>query len=268
MLRITEGGRIPELSLGTWQLEGADCERAVEIALGLGYHAIDTAQGYGNEAEIGRALARSGVARDDVFLTTKVWPDDLIADPGIVGASLERLGVAQVDLLLLHWPSQRYPVEDTVKALAAVRERGETLDIGVSNFPPSLLGRSLELAPVVCNQVEYHPYLSQGRLLRMCRAGDIELVAYSPLARGRVRRDERLRAIGARYGVSAAQVALRWVVQQDGVAAVVKASSEEHLRANLAIFDFELSDEDMRAVTELERGERLIDPEFAPNWQA
>jgi 2,5-diketo-D-gluconate reductase B len=262
------GMRMPALGLGTWQLQGDECRRAVEAALELGYRHLDTAQGYDNEREVGAALKASGVAREEVFLTTKAWPDHLVEDASTVEKSLERLGVARVDLLLMHWPSPKLPLERTVDALAEALDRGQTRFIGVSNFPTKLLEIALARAPIVCNQVEYHPFLDQTPLLKLCRERDVVLGAYSPLARGHVSKDEVLAGIGARHGRTGAQVALRWLLQQRGVAAVPKASSERHLRANLEVLDFALSDEEMAKVGALRSGRRYIDPEWGPDWDA
>lgn len=264
-----QGARVPVLGLGTWQLEGRSCLRAVEEALGLGYRHVDTAQMYGNEAEVGRALRASGVPREEVFLTTKVWRDNL--DRGSVlrttRESLQRLATDYVDLLLIHWPNPAVPLEETLGAFRELQEEGRTRHVGVSNFPPSLLRRALELAPVLCNQVEYHPFLGQRPLLDLARRHGILITAYSPLARGEVSRDPVLQEIGRQHGKTPSQVALRWLVQQERVAAIPKASSPEHLRANLEVFDFVLSDEEMRRIHALDRGRRLIDPGIAPDWE-
>lgn len=255
------GTLVPALGFGTWELNGDACVRAVEHALALGYRHLDTAQGYANEADVGAGLRRSDVPRDRVFLTTKVRPSyfapDLLA--GSVEASLAALGVDHVDLLLLHWPRTDVPLEDTLGALHAVRERGLTRHVGVSNFAPSLVVRSVATGPIFTNQVEYHPFLAQDALLRQAEDLDLLLTAYSPVARGAVHDDPVLREIGAGHGKSAAQVALRWLVQQPRVMAIPKAASPEHQRANLAIFDFVLSDDEMARVAALDRNLRLVD---------
>ena len=267
-MRPDDSAPVPAIGLGTWQLTGERCRRAVARALELGYRAIDTAQGYDNEAEVGAGLADGGVPRGDIFVTTKIWPDDLVKDPvGSARRSLERLGVHEVDMLLVHWPSPTHPVEDTIDALREVLERRLARAIGVSNFPIAYVERAQRRAPIACNQVEFHPYLHQRRLMDDARARGVQIVAYSPLARGRVSRDATLAGIGRRHGVSPEQVALRWLLQQ-GVAAVPKASSDDHLRANLDVFDFSLGGEEMGEIGRLHRGLRLIDPEFGPPWDA
>lgn len=260
----------PAIGLGTWQLEGRACREAVELALEIGYRAIDTAQGYGNEAEVGAALAASALPREELVLTTKVWPDHLVeGDPiAVVAESLARLRLEQVDCLLLHWPSSRFPLEVTLEALEQVRGAGLARSIGVSNFPRGLLARALELVPIACNQVEYHPFLDQRDLLALCRARGLTLAAYCPLARGRVLADPLLRSIASSRGLSVPHVVLRWLVQQEGVVALPKASTEEHLRQNLQVFAFQLDDAEMRAIGGLARGLRLVDPAFAPDWSA
>lgn len=264
-----QGVRVPVLGLGTWRLEGRTCLRAVEEALSLGYRHVDTAQAYDNEEEVGRALRASGVPREEVFLTTKVWMESL--DRGSVlhttRESLRRLATGYVDLLLIHWPSPTVPLEETLGAFRQLQEEGKARHVGVSNFPPSMLRRALELAPVLCDQVEYHPFLGQRALLDLARRHDLLITAYSPLARGAVSRDRTLQEIGERHGKTPSQVALRWLIQQDRVAAIPKASRPEHLRANLEVFDFVLSDEEMRRIHALDRGWRLIDPGIAPDWE-
>lgn len=256
-----QGSLVPALGLGTWQLDGDACVRAVEHALALGYRHVDTAQGYGNEAEVGEALRRSGVPRERVFLTTKVRPR--FFEPARLGpsveASLAALGVDHVDLLLLHWPRPDVPLEDTLGALHAVRDRGLTRHVGVSNFAPSWVARSVATGPIFTNQVEYHPFLSQAALLRQAEALDLLITAYAPVARGAVDDDPVLRAIGDAHGKTPGQVALRWLVQQPRVLAIPKAASPAHLAANLDVFDFALSGEEMARVAALDRGLRLVD---------
>ena len=267
------GAEIPALGFGTWELTGDEAVRATVRALDVGYRHIDTAQIYGNEAEVGRALAESPVARDDVFLTTKVWVEHhgrREMAPS-VEESLRKLGTDRVDLLLLHWPSRDLPLTETLEALAAVRERGLTRHIGVSNFTPSLLAEAISLspAPLVTNQVEYHPFLDQQKVLRATREAGMALTAYSPIARGRVMESEALREIGARHGKSPAQVAIRWLLQQEGVATIPKAARPEHCEENFGVFDFALDEGEMQAIHGLaEPGGRMVSPEgVAPDWE-
>lgn len=265
-----QGAKMPAIGLGTWMMEGETCTRAVEEALALGYRHIDTAQMYGNEAEIGEAMDASDVPRDEIWLTTKVWQDYLARDQlkRVAEQSLRKLRTDSLDLLLIHWPNPEVPLDEPLGAMRELQDDGRVRFLGVSNFPAGWLRAALERAPIFCNQVEHHVYLPQPDLERMAHDHDLVLAAYCPLARGRVLRDATLEAIGERHGKSAAQVALRWLVQRERIAAVPKASSEAHLRGNLDVLDFELSEDDLERIARLGRGERLIDPGFAPDWNA
>lgn len=257
---------IPSLGLGTWELHGEACRFAVATALELGYRHIDTAQGYANEAEVGRAIAESSLPRAQLFITTKVWPDHLVADPSVIDASLERLQLGEIDLVLLHWPSPTLAIETIVEALAALQSSGKAGAVGVSNFLPGQLERALAVCPALaCNQVELHPYLQQAELRRACAAAGIAVVGYCPLARGLVLDDPTIARCAARHGKSPAQLVLRWLLEL-GVVAIPKASSLAHLRENIELFDFELAAEDRQALAALDRGQRLINPDFAPDW--
>ena len=262
------GSQVPVLGLGTWELRGDECVDAVSRALALGYRHLDTAQGYFNEAEVGRGLRRSGVPRDEVFLTTKVRPRNYRASDvrSSTEASVAALGVAHVDLLLMHWPNREVPLEETLGAMRDLQDRGLVLHMGVSNFAPSWVRRAHELAEVFTNQVEYHPFLSQQALLREAERLDHLLTAYSPVARGKVDDDQVLREIGANHGKTPGQVALRWLVQQPRVLAIPKAASEANQRRNVEIFDFSLSDDEMVAINALDRGERLVD-DMEIDWE-
>jgi 2,5-diketo-D-gluconate reductase B len=264
------GAKIPAIGLGTWELRGRACARLVEQALKLGYRHIDTAQIYDNEREVGDGVRASGIDRDELFITTKVWtshfaPLDLERS---VKESLARLRLARVDLLLLHWPNPQVPLRETIAALARMRAQGLTRHIGVSNFTVALVEEAVAAcrAPLVCNQVEYHPFLSQTKVLDVCRRHGLALVAYSPIAKGRVKAEETLARIGRAYGKTAAQVCLRWLVQQN-VSAIPRTSRVERLSENLNIFDFELSQAEMDAIFAMgsPRG-RLTNFAFAPNW--
>lgn len=244
--------RIPKLGLGTWQNTGRQCQRTVETALELGYRHIDTAQAYENEEAVGAGIAAADVPRDEMFLTTKLWRSNLRA-PAVsssVRASLDRLGVATVDLLLIHWPHPRVPLAETLGAMSDLKADGLVKHLGVSNFTATQLTDAIELAddPLVTNQVLYHPYKDQSRLLEVCRANNVALTAYSPLARGAVLDDAVLARIASHYDKSPVQVALRWLLQQTGVVAIPKASSRAHLAENLAVFDFTLTDAEMAAI--------------------
>jgi 2,5-diketo-D-gluconate reductase B len=262
------GSDVPVIGLGTWQMRGDACIEAVERALGLGYRHLDTAQGYLNEAEVGEGMRRSGVPRDDVFLTTKVRPRDFRRADVIRSTeeSLRALAVASVDLLLMHWPNPDVPLEETLGAMRDLQDRGLVKHVGVSNFPPSLAERACELTEVFTNQVEYHPFLSQAGLLRQAERYDYLLTAYSPLAQGLVAEDPVLREIGARHRKTSGQVALRWLVQQPRVIAIPKASSAANQKADISIFDFELDEAEMAAIHALDRDERLTD-DMHVDWE-
>jgi 2,5-diketo-D-gluconate reductase B len=265
-----KGARVPALGFGTWQLSGRGCTDAVRHALELGYRHIDTAQMYGNESEVGRAIRDSGVARGDIFLTTKVAPGNLAA-PALrrsAEESLKRLGVDQVDLLLIHWPTGEAPLGETLGALAKLRAEGKTRFIGVCNFTVKLLAEAVEKhgADILCNQVEYHPFLSQRPVLAALQRYGLMLTAYTPLARGEVQRNAALAAIGRSYGKTAAQVALRWLIDQPNVAAIPKAASRAHAAANIDIFDFTLEAKDRAAIDAMRGDHRVVDPGWGPHW--
>lgn len=268
--KIIRGEAIPALGLGTFELTGPEGATAIRTAIELGYRQIDTAIRYGNEAEVGRAIRASGVPRSELFVTTKIWFNDLAPEnvASRVGESLERLGLDQVDLLLVHWPTREVPLGETLAAFAEEKANGRTRLIGVSNFTVALLDEALDVhkADLFCNQVEYHPFLSQQKLLARMRRADMLLNAYQPIARGKVFKSELLNEIGRKYGKSAGQVTLRWLVQQDNVGAIPRSSRPENMRANLDIFDFELSSEDMAAIHGLARGERYSNFDWAPDW--
>lgn len=267
-----KGSRVPALGFGTWQLNGRTCYEATRQALDLGYRHIDTAQMYGNEVEVGRAIRDSGLGRDEIFLTTKLAPGNLAATAvrRTGEESLGRLDVEYVDLLLVHWPTGEAPLGETLDALAKLKAAGRTRHIGVSNFTVKLLKEAIEThgAELCCDQVEYHPFLSQRPVLAALKSYGMMLTAYTPLGRGRVDRDPTIAAIGRKYGKSPSQVALRWLLDQDGVAAIPKAASRAHAAANLDIFDFALTTEDRAAIDALRGATRVVDPGWAPHWDA
>jgi 2,5-diketo-D-gluconate reductase B len=264
------GVEIPAIGFGTWLVTGDDATEGVRDALEIGYRQIDTARAYENEREVGRGIAESGVPRDEIFLTTKVPHTDATASEVQRDAeqSLERLGVDRLDLLLLHWPNGHVPLEETIEALDKVREDGLTRHIGVSNFPAGLLRQALEIAPVACNQVEYHPLLDQTRLLELARDNQVLITAYSPLAHGRVPDDQTLTRIGSSHGKTAGQVALRWLLDQPGVSPIPKASSRARRQENFDVFDFSLTDEENEQIARLPKDVRTANPPWAPDWDA
>jgi 2,5-diketo-D-gluconate reductase B len=248
-----KGEKVPSLGLGTYRLTGEACVRSVARALSMGYRHVDTAQMYGNEAEVGRGIEDAGVGREEIFLTTKVWPSDFAHDRVIrkTRESLKKLRTDYVDLLLMHWPGDGVPLGETLGAMRELQEEGSVLHVGVSNFSPSLVEDAAEHAEIFCNQVQYHPYRSQDALLEQAQDMDYLLTAYTPLSRGGLGRDTILREIGVAHNKTTAQVALCWLLQQEKVSAIPKATSEEHLGENLDVFDFELSNEEMDRISSL-----------------
>ena len=269
IVETIRGQEVPALGFGTWDLNGEACVEGTQHALSLGYRHIDTAQGYGNEAEVGRGLKNSGVSREDIFLVTKLKPSNFSEDRALstTRESLEKLGAGYVDLLLLHWPNPDVPVGETLGALNQFVEEGSVRHVGVSNFTPSLVEEAEQHAEIFANQVEYHPYLSQDKLIRQAKSRGYLLTAYSPIAKGKVMDDETLKEIGEAHGKSPVQVCLRWLVQQEQVAAIPKASSAAHRESNFGIFDFELSGEEMERIYSLRREERIVDPAGGPDWE-
>ncbi len=261
---------IPALGFGTFQLEGATARNMVKAALATGYRHIDTAQMYNNEEEVGSAIKASGVPRQEVFLTTKVLPGKLAKKDFLpsVEESLRKLQTDAVDLLLIHWPTPEVPVEEYMGELMKAQEKGYTKHIGVSNHTTALLDQALATgADIITNQVEYHPFLGQEKLNTYLRDKGISLTAYSPIAHGKVMGHTTLKTLGKKYNKNEVQITLRWLLQQDGVLAIPRTSKESHVQANIAVFDFELTPEEMQEIDALtQENKRLINPSFAPDW--
>lgn len=266
------GASVPAIGFGTFRMSGADTERMVSYALKHGYRHIDTAQIYGNETEVGEGLVRSGAVRGDIFLTTKVWIENYrhASFVASVDESLKKLKTDYVDLLLLHWPNGAVPLAEQVGALNAVREAGKVRHIGVSNFNTALMNEAMRLsaAPLVTNQVEHHPYLDQTPVIEAAKAAGMAVTSYYAMADGKVLADPVLKDVAARRGKTIAQIVLRWIVQQDGLIVLSKTVSEARADENLAIFDFELSADEMAAIQALARSDgRLVSPDgLAPVW--
>lgn len=270
MMLEARGVRFPALGLGTWELRGRDCVRIVEQAVRLGYRHFDTAQMYGNEREVGEGIRASGIKRDEVFVVTKVAPDNLA--PGLLQRSVKEsvgaLRLGEVDLLLLHWPNKGIPLAETIDALVSVKRDGFVRNIGVSNYTSALLDEASRLSDdrLACNQFEYHPYLDQSKVLAACRKHGMAAVAYSPIAKGSTKSDSVLARIGKAHGKTGAQVSLRWLIQQ-GVGAIPRTSKVERLAENIAIFDFALTDAEMQDIIRLAHpGGRLVDWSWSPKW--
>ncbi|NNE22810.1 MAG: aldo/keto reductase [Rhizobiales bacterium] len=266
------GASIPGIGLGTWTLKDEDATRLVAHAIDAGYRHVDTAAMYANEKAVGAGLRASGVAREQIFVTTKVWYTD-IADGDLqrsAEASLERLDIDDVDLMLIHWPSADIPLAESIRALNEVKEYGLARNIGVSNFPVALLERAISMSdnPLVCNQVEYHPYLDQSAVLRACRANGMAVVSYCPLCRGNdLFEQPAVSSAAARYNRTAAQIVLRWHVQQDSVAAIPRSQTPARIIENLNVFNFELTADEMAAISALRaRNTRICEFDFGPSW--
>ncbi len=266
----SQGISMPRLGLGTFRLQGDACRAAVESALALGYRHIDTAEMYGNEEAVGAAIASSGVARKDIHVTTKVWNENLAPDAmrQAFNDSLKKLRIDHIDLYLVHWPAKVMNLPAMFETLMKLKEEGRTRAIGVANFNIALLKTVVEeiKAPIACNQVEYHVMLDQTPLRNYLAAKSIPLVAYCPLAQGRAASHETLMKIGRKHEASAAQVALKWLLDQDGVAAIPKASRTESQKSNLDALKVSLDDEDREIIAGLPKNKRCVNPAFAPEW--
>jgi 2,5-diketo-D-gluconate reductase B len=263
------GFKIPIVGLGTWALRGRDCTRLTEQAIRIGYRHIDTAQMYDNEREVGEGVRASGL-RSEVMVTTKVQPT-LLAPHDFersVKESLARLRIDVIDLLLIHWPNPRVPLVETLGAMAKMKQEGYTRQIGISNFTVALLEEANKISsePLVCNQIECHPFLNQDKVIASCRKQGMAVVAYSPIARGSATGDKLLQKIGKAHGKTAAQICLRWLVQQ-GIVVIPRTSKVKRLEENFELFDFELSDAEMREIAALARsGGRIVDWTWSPKW--
>jgi diketogulonate reductase-like aldo/keto reductase len=265
-----KGASIPAIGLGTMTLKGDVCVNAVSDALGMGYRHIDTAAFYGNEAEVGEGLSKSGVARNEIFLTTKVRHSDLAAGAfeASVETSLAKLGLPYVDLLLIHWPSPDLRPADYIPRLCEAKRKGQAKHIGVANFTIALLEEAENAAdePLVNNQIEVHPFLDARTIIAECKRRDISITAYCPLGRGRIPGNSVLDRIARTHGKSEAQVALRWLVQQD-IIPIPRTATPEKLKQNLDVFDFMLADSEMADIGKLALPDgRIVNPAQAPKW--
>ena len=264
--------KMPQLGLGTFRLQGQAAIDSVATGLELGYRHIDTAQIYGNETEVGQALVESGVARRDVYLTTKIWTEHLAADKlaASLKDSLRKLGVEQVDLTLIHWPSPgaAVPVAESMQALLAARDAGLTGAIGISNFPVALMREAIAAVGadnIATNQVELHPYLQNRGVADFARAAGIHVTAYMPLAYGKVMSDPVVKEIARLHGATPAQVTLAWLLAK-GYAVIPSSTRRENLASNLRATELVLGREDSAAIDARDDGGRLVSPDFAPAW--
>jgi len=248
-------GIMPVIGLGTWEMTGSICVSGVTAALNLGYRHIDTAQIYGNEKEVGKGIRLSGIKREEIFVTTKVATFNLTT-AGIkrtVPESLEKLGTPYVDLLLIHWPTGSMILEDCLETMFELKEKGMVKNVGVSNFDPGLFLKAIEIGPVLTNQVKFTPYHKEFENLEVAKEKDKIITAYSPLGRGGIVNDKTLGNIGSKYGKSASQVTLRWLIQLGNVSVIPKAAGQKHQKENLDIFDFELTPEEMESIKKIRR---------------
>lgn len=259
------GHTIPSLGLGTWKLIGDGCRRAVSYALEIGYRHIDTADAYGNQREVSQGIRESGVNREGLFITSKIWHDDYA--PNRVRPACERiikeLGIEYLDLLLMHWPDKLMPPADTLQAMNELKEAGLVRSLGVSNFTIHHLQDALATGvEFVCNQVEFHPSLNQKELKAFCEERRILITAYSPLARGADIKIPVIQELAQSYQKTPAQIILNWIISK-GMPAIPKSASVERIKENLGVLDFELSKQDIERIGELNTGNRVSAPDFA-----
>jgi 2,5-diketo-D-gluconate reductase B len=263
---------IPAIGLGTFRLQGQKVIDSITNGLELGYRHIDTAQIYGNEAEVGQAVANSNVARRDLFLTTKIWIENLHADKLIpsLKSSLVKLRTEQVDLTLIHWPApgDAVAVTEYMQALLEAKEQGLTRQIGISNFTINHLEQAIAAVGaenISTNQVEIHPFLQNRKLVEYAGRQGIHLTAYMPLAYGKVMQDPVMQQLALKHGATPPQVSLAWLLQQ-GHAVIPSSTQRNNLATNFAAQDFSLPEEDMEVIRRLDRNERIANPDFAPVW--
>lgn len=264
---------IPQFGIGTFRLKGETVIDSVRTALEVGYRAVDTAQIYENEAEVGQAIAESAVSRDELFVTTKIWIDNLAGDKLIpsLHTSLEKLRTDYVDLTLIHWPSPggAVPLADSLQALFEAREQGLTRQIGVSNFTTALLGEAIATVGrenIATNQVEISPYLQNRKLAAFASDQGIHLTSYMTLAYGKVVQEPVLQQIAAKHGATSVQVALAWALQQ-GYSVIPSSTKRANLESNLKATSLHLDNEDLAAIAALDSNERLANPEgIVPQW--
>jgi len=264
------GARIPQIGLGTMTLKGDVCVQAVKSALQVGYRHLDTAWFYGNEKEVGEGLRQSGMKRDDVFLCTKVRETHLEPDKfrQSLEESVKNLQLPTVDLLLVHWNNKDVPFKTSIGALCKAKKDGFAKHVGVANFTTTMLDEAWAVTsePLVCNQVEMHPFINQDKVVAACKKHGMALVAYCPIARGKVPGADVLERIGKAHHKTAAQVSLRYLVQR-GVAAIPRTSNPGHMKANLDVYDFELSAAEIAELKVLNANNmRVVNPPHAPQW--
>ncbi|MBI2106279.1 aldo/keto reductase [Candidatus Woesearchaeota archaeon] len=265
-IKLKSGHEIPVLGLGTWQLKGDKCREAVKKAIELGYKHIDTAWIYDNQEEVGKGIKDSKVEREKLFVTSKVWTEHLGYDDVLkqCNETLAQLDLNYLDLYLIHWPNKDINLSETLRAFKKLVQEDKVRSIGISNFNVARVKEAKEKSeiPISINQVEYHAYLNQENLLKTCKENNIALTAYSPLARGEVLEDPILIKISNEVDKKPGQVALRWLIQK-GIIVIPKASSEEHIKENMEIFNFELSSRQMNDINNIQVKRRLVNPDFS-----
>jgi 2,5-diketo-D-gluconate reductase B len=265
-------GPMPQMGFGTWKRAGEDGAEAVLQALQAGYRHIDTASAYGNEEDVGQALARSGIARADLFVTTKVWPDSYGAGEVTESAkrSLEKLKLSQVDLLLLHWPSKTHAVEDYVAELATVQEQGLTKHIGVSNFNRTQLASAISVlgqGHITTNQIEVHPLFQNTSMIAHMAGLGIPATAYTPLARGAIKGHPVLEGIAKAHGATASQVALAFLMAE-GHVVIPTSSSPQRMAENLKAQSLTLTPEEISSLRAIDENKRMVEGAYAPDWSS
>ncbi|QSW98934.1 aldo/keto reductase [Haloterrigena alkaliphila] len=259
---------MPMLGLGTWQNDDPEqCAESVRTALETGYRHIDTAQAYDNEEAVGEGIAAADVDREEVFLATKIWISNLAREDVLETAreSIDRLGVDYVDLLYVHWPAGEYDGEETLSAFSELYDEGLIENVGISNFLPEQVQEAVDIcdAPILANQVELHPLLPQPDLREACENAGVEVVAYSPIARGEVFNQPEIQEVAEKHGVSEAQISLAWA-REKGVTTIPKATGEDHISDNWESLTLELDREDVDKIDSIDETNREVDPDFAP----
>ena len=272
--KTVRGVEVPTVAIGVFEVDPGETEETVADALAAGYRHVDTATAYGNEEEVGAGIKRSGVDRDEIWITTKVWFDDF--EPSRLRrsaeGSLKRLGIERIDLLLMHWPPQEEgELRPALEELQRLRADGLIRELGVSNFPGYMLREALEISEeVFADQVEYHPKLSQNELRELAAEHDLLLEAYAPLggSAGDMMGEPVLKEIAEAHDATPAQVALAWLAHQDRVVVLPRSTDPDRRRENLAALEIDLTDEETARIDELsEQRKRAFDPSFAPDWR-
>ncbi len=262
--KLADGNEIPKIGLGTWKLRGRECAETVEAALEIGYNHIDTAEMYGNESVIGEVIEDHD--RENLFITSKVWPTNLRHDDVIESckSSLESLGTSYLDLYLIHWPNESIPLSETIRAMEELHDDGKVRSIGVSNFTAPQVKEAIEIAdiPITVNQVEFHPLLYQEELQEFCKNQEVSIISYAPLARTKAFDEPIVRELARKYEKSPAQIVLRWGIQV-GAIVIPKASSRKHLKENIRVFGWELDRGDVEKINGIKTEKRLVNQHYS-----